>query len=457
MQPRTHVRVKNMCSYADLSEAASPGLALGDRYSGDRYSGDRYSGDRYSAVMADGAIDIRHLRPALEFAVLLVREGQKLKSPIPYPPALRKYLKVSRLPGASLPAIRKIVESDDTFRRRLAAGALPELVDPIGRLWLERPADWESDLARLVEATEADEAAFDAARQLKRAEKRREAAEQVAARARAEIITLAQQVADRDEVVEGLRSDVVKLGEEIESLRAELVDTRTDARHARDRELAAVTKLAAAESDRDDALTARGTAEGVRDAVLSDRAAIAAERSELARLAANAQALAEQLAGLASPPTTGRPAPARRKALPLPGGVMGDSDAAGEYLLRSGASVLVDGYNVAKLAWPGLDLAGQRVVLLDAVENLAKRYGSDVTVVFDGADITGATADGRRVIRVVYSPDDVIADDVIRDEVRRLPASRPVVVVTNDQAIVRDVRGMGANTMSSDQVLSLMR
>src|SRR5690606_137441 len=178
---------------------------------------------------------------------------------------------------------------------------------------------------------------------------------------------------------------------------------------------------------------------------------------ELARLAATAQALAEQLAALASPPPSGRPAPARRKALPLPGGVMGDSDAAGEYLLRSGASVLVDGYDVAKLAWPDLDLAGQRIVLLDAVENLAKRYGSDVTVVFDGADVTGATADGRRVIRVVYSPDDVIADDVIRDEVRRLPASRPVVVVTNDQAIVRDVRAMGANTMTSDQLLSLMR
>jgi predicted RNA-binding protein with PIN domain len=137
--------------------------------------------------------------------------------------------------------------------------------------------------------------------------------------------------------------------------------------------------------------------------------------------------------------------------------VLGDSEAAAEYLLRSGASVLVDGYNVAKLAWPDLDLAGQRVVLLDAIENLVKRFGSDMTVVFDGADITGATADGRRVLRVVYSPADVIADDVIRDEVRRLPATRQVVVVTNDREIVHDVRAMGANTMSSDQLLTLMR
>ena len=51
----------------------------------------------------------------------------------------------------------------------------------------------------------------------------------------------------------------------------------------------------------------------------------------------------------------------------------------------------------------------------------------------------------------------VFADDVIRDEVRRLPATRQVVVVTNDQQIVRDVRAMGANTVTSDQLLALMR
>jgi predicted RNA-binding protein with PIN domain len=407
--------------------------------------------------MAGGSIDIRHLRPVLEFAVLMVREGQKLKPPIPFPPELRKYLKLSRLPAASLPSVRKIVESDEVFRQRLAAGALPDLVDPIGRCWLERPAGWEAEISRLVAEAEADEAAVDAERRLARAEKRREAAEQVAARARAEIVVLTQQVVDRDVVVEGLRSDLVKLSDEIESVRSELADVRLEARHARDRELAAVARLAAAETDRDDALAAQDTAEGVRDAVLADRAVLASERSELARLAATAEALAEQLTALASPPASGRPEPVRRKALPLPGGVLGDGDAAGEYLLRSGASVLVDGYNVAKLAWPGLDLAGQRIVLLDAVENLAKRFGSDITVVFDGADVTGASADGRRVIRVVFSPDGVIADDVIRDEVRRLPAARPVVVVTNDQAIVRDVRALGANTMSSDQLLSLMR
>lgn len=413
--------------------------------------------DRYHADMAADALDTRHLRPALEYAVLIVAEGQKLKPPLAYPAGFRKYLKMPRIPAASLPALRRLIEGDDEFRARIARGAVPELVDDIGRMWLERPPGWEDRIRQLVADAEAAEEQADAARRLKRAEKRREAAEQVAARARAEIVALGELVAERGDVIEGLRSDLVKLTDEVEALRAELIDTRNEVRHARDREQAAAAKLSAAESARVAAVAARGKAEDVRDDVLADRAALAAERSELARLAAAAESLAAQIAALASPPPSGRPTPVRRKALPLPGGVMGDSEAAAEYLLRSGASVLVDGYNVAKLAWPDLDLAGQRVVLLDAVENLVKRFGSDVTVVFDGAEVSGATADRRRVLRVVYSQADVIADDVIRDEVARLPATRQVVVVTNDQAIVRDVRAMGANTMSSDQLVSLMR
>ncbi len=145
------------------------------------------------------------------------------------------------------------------------------------------------------------------------------------------------------------------------------------------------------------------------------------------------------------------------RALPLPGGVAGDSEAATEYLVRSGASVLIDGYNVAKLGWPALELEMQRQVLLDAVENVARRYGSDLTVVFDGAGVVGASADQRRLVRVVYSPEGVIADDVIRSEVARLPATRHVVVVTNDKAVVTDVRAMGANTVSSDRFVALAK
>jgi predicted RNA-binding protein with PIN domain len=407
--------------------------------------------------MAAPDIEPRHLRQALEFAVMMAAEGQKFKPPMAYPSGLKKYFKGNRIPTGALESIRRMIEGDETFRGRIAAGALPELVDPIGKLWLERPESWERDIVTL--ADQADEAAVqaDAAQQLKKAEKRRDAAEQAAARSRAEIVTLADQVAQRSEVIDGLRSDVQKLVDEAAELRADLIDTRNDVRHARDREAAALQKLQAAEEARAEAVAKQGAAEHVRDDVLADRAIVAADRSELARLATAASALADQLAAVATPQRSGPPGPARRKAMALPGGVLGSSDAAAEFLLRSGASVLVDGYNVAKQAWPNLDLAGQRVVLLDAVENLVRRYGCDITVVFDGADVVGATADGRRVVRVVFSPEGVTADDVIRDEVRRLPGTRHVVVVTNDREIMTDTRGMGANLMSSDQLIALMR
>lgn len=402
-------------------------------------------------------VEPRHLRSAVEYAVLMAQEGQKFKPPLAYPAPLKRYFNTDRLPSSVLASLARAIDGDDEFRRKIARGAVPELVDDLGRAWLKRPAGWVDEVTRL--AAEADAAAEEAsaAKALKRAEKRRAAAEQVAARTRAELVTLEHAVSDRDEVIEGLRSDVVKLRDELDEIRGELIDTRNEARHARDREAAAVARLADAEAERSAAVEAQGTAESVRDDVLADRAALAAERSELARLAAQAESLASQLAALAAPPTAGRPTPVARKPLPMSGGVLGDSEAAAEYLLRSGASVLIDGYNVAKLAWPKLDLAGQRVVLLDAVENLARRYGSDITVVFDGADVIGAAADQRRVARVVYSPAGVIADDVIRDEVGRLPPTRQVVVVTNDQEIVRDVRANGANTLTSDQLLALMR
>jgi len=45
---------------------------------------------------------------------------------------------------------------------------------------------------------------------------------------------------------------------------------------------------------------------------------------------------------------------------------------------------------------------------------------------------------------------------VIRDEVRRLPAGRAVVVVSNDAEIVADVKALGANIVPSNTVLALL-
>jgi len=54
-----------------------------------------------------------------------------------------------------------------------------------------------------------------------------------------------------------------------------------------------------------------------------------------------------------------------------------------------------------------------------------------------------------RGVRVLFSPVGVIADDVIRQLVAAEPQGRPVVVVSSDQAVVRDVKRAGARVVGS--------
>ena len=65
------------------------------------------------------------------------------------------------------------------------------------------------------------------------------------------------------------------------------------------------------------------------------------------------------------------------------------------------------------------------------------------------------TRRGAWLVRVRYSPTGISADDVIRAEVAAVPVGRPVVVVTNDQAVRRDVAAAGGNVISSDAFLDL--
>ena len=411
--------------------------------------------------MSDPAsIEHRHLRSAIEYAVVMGDEIVKRKAAVSVPRELRAMSGKARIPTGSLGRLRRAIDADDRFRTTIAAGALPELVDPVGILWLQRPVGWEQRVERLVAelAAEADDA--DLRTSLRREEKRRYAAENVAVRLRADI---AERDASLDALradVDALRADVVKAEDEAAALRAELVDVRIEARHARDREAAARAKLdaaldtGAAPVDRTDGRVGAGDDREVDVAV--DRA-VGVDPSEVSEVARAVRELAERLDSLLPTDTPAAPArPETRNPLRLPGGVIASSADAAEFLLRSDSVVLVDGYNVAKLAWPSRSLEAQRTQLLDALENLARRFGSDITVVFDGASVVGAHATRRRLIRVVWSPEGVIADDVIRDEVRRLPAARTVAVVTNDAEIVADVKALGANVVPSNALIAVL-
>jgi len=392
------------------------------------------------------SIDPRHLREALEFVLVVVAEGQKLKRGLVVPDGLRRLAKAGRLTTAQLATAAQVLDTDHDFRAQIAAAVTPDVVGELGYLWLARPEGWEQRLAELADAAERAAEEADLAAQLRRAERRRLAAEQATARALAEVVGQRQRLAVAEATLADRERELSRAAAERAELHDELAAARTEARHARDREAAATLRADAADA-------ARAGAEAARDGVLVDRALLGEERAELARLAAAAQTLARRLAAFV--PTDG-PRPARQP-IALPGSAATDPRKAAELLLGAGAAVIVDGYNVAKLGWPQLDLAAQRARLIDLAENAARRFAADITVVFDGAEVIGASAPSRRMVRVVYSPAGVIADDVIRNEVGRLPPSRQVVVVTDDQAILRDVREQGANTLASRQLLDAVR
>ena len=394
----------------------------------------------------------RSLQSALEFAVGIAAVGSRLRPPLPFPSGLKPYLRFHRLPPTALAKVREAIEADAVFLGRLRTVATAELLDEIGMLWLTRPDRWQEQAAAI--AAKVDEVPGDDAAELRREQRRRDAAEASAIRARLEVASL------RDHL-DAERSARAVAAAELAAVQSELAAMR---RRAAELERGVQKRIRGVDS----AAAMVGSVEAelaatrielraviaARDAALAGRAAAHGGPSdEIERVRA---LLTEALALTRGPPLSARRR--QRSPIALPGGVYGNREAAGEHLLRTtGVVILVDGYNVAKLGWPGLPLERQREVCIEAAENLARRWGCLIHIVFDGASVVGAAARGRRLVRVSFSPDGVIADDVLRAEVAAVDPDRPVVVVTNDRAISTDVRSAGANVLASDTFLSLAR
>ena len=369
---------------------------------------------------------------------------------------------------------------------RVAAVATADRVDEAGLLWLRRPAGWRERLDALTGGVAADESA------LRREQRRRTAAEEALHQARDEHerdrgrwarerelrAELQERLADVEGELKSERDRRVEVEAKLAAAHAALDQARRAGRHDRAAAESAAARVAEAEAARDAVLAARAGEPLPLEHAMSpglevtavrwahDRAAEALAGAQAA-LAEAARRLAEAArAAPARPPvaevnprSSGRRRDRPRRApLQIPGGLLASSVAVTEHLLRAtGAVVLIDGYNVAKLGWPSLELAVQRELLVAAAEDVAKRWGVDITVVFDGATVTGASTPVRRLVRVTFSPAGVSADDVLRAEVAGLDPQRPVVVVTSDQQVVTDVRADGANTIASDQFLAVAR
>ena len=394
--------------------------------------------------------------------------GQLPATDIPAP--LRRFASFAPGKRAKLSAsvLGPVLETDEHFRRQVAFEVRrvhPELGDAVAEgvpvpaaeptevaalAYLLRPDGWEqriADAAQVVPpAPPADDDAVNRlADQLDQARTEtrqvRERLREQVAELKAENVTLRRKLNDARQRISGLQTDLERRTAEAGS-----ADERVDAARAEvDRELrrlrARITELEAVEH------AARRTAgqerelASVRTRLLLDTVIEAASglRRELALPPGGELRPADTVAGIEpSAAPVGRSAPDD------------DPGLLDELLSLPQVHLVVDGYNVTKTAWPNSPLHSQRQRLVTALGALVAQRRIEVTVVFDGAELSGPVRlNPPRGVRVRFSPAGVIADEVIRQLVRAEPTGRPVVVVSSDREVAESIISMGGRAVAA--------
>jgi predicted RNA-binding protein with PIN domain len=394
--------------------------------------------------------------------------GQLPATDIPAP--LRRFASFAPGKRAKLSAsvLGPVLETDEHFRRQVAFEVRrvhPELGDAVAEgvavpaaeptevaalAYLLRPDGWEqriADAAQVVPpAPPADDDAVNRlADQLDQARTEtrqvRERLREQVAELKAENVTLRRKLNDARQRISGLQTDLERRTAEAGS-----ADERVDAARAEvDREMrrlrTRITELEAVEH------AARRTAgqerelASVRTRLLLDTVIEAASglRRELALPPGGELRPADTVAGIEpSAAPVGRSAPDD------------DPGLLDELLSLPQVHLVVDGYNVTKTAWPNSPLHSQRQRLVTALGALVAQRRIEVTVVFDGAELSGPVRlNPPRGVRVRFSPAGVIADEVIRQLVRAEPTGRPVVVVSSDREVAESIISMGGRAVAA--------
>ena len=406
---------------------------------------------------ADGLV-----RDACELAVAVAQSMEARD----VPPALRRYLRMQRLPGASaLSAIRRVLDTDDDFRAVIAAAASEDVIDRPSWLFLTRPEGWADELTSLSESTTSASAAAQHERDERAAQRKLASVESKLEDALASLREAASRADTEHAARIAAEVSVRSLSGRVDALRHERDDARRRLALAESRlaELETAHPLAAAVEREPEPAPPPQPAidlDAVTTAIARARAALDAVADAVRPSPPDTPPSPTPPATLAStPPPRPRPV-ARRQPLRLPGGMLDDSVDAADWLVRRpGAVVLVDGYNCTLRDAPtaGLPIPEQRRRLVDALTELASRTHTDVEVVFDGADVDQPLASGRRGVRVTFSPPGTEADDVVIARSASLPLDRPVVVASSDNRVRAGAADNGANVISAEQLMAVVR
>lgn len=442
--------------------------------------------------MTDPADKRRQLLRPVAVAAAEISRSAAAKDPVPA--GVRRLLRFRKLPDSALEQLTRVLERDADYRAFVASRLTDSTLSPALAGWLTRDEGWNERFDAWAVAEGHKQEQIDEIDQERREEQ--SVAQQAESAAR-----LTERLSASEEMVDDLESrlqrselriaELVDAAEKLETENAGLSDRHAEALRQLEEHKAIVGRRNQERAELHSALEELRTAKFADhipaaapqtppaltaalnqiDAALEDlREASRTARSSLPSSAASElQGSDSALSGPdgAAPASdlgaaTAVAAPVlRRRAVPLPGGMRDDTTAAAEFLLGyPGIVVVVDGYNVTMRGWPEASVSEQRVHLVRVLENLAARFRCRFEVVFDGAEQSGPRVTDRDLgVRVVFSPPEVEADDIILAGAEKSASGEvvpgPLLVVSSDRRVVEGSARFGANTCSSDQLLAL--
>ena len=364
---------------------------------------------------------------------------------------------------------RRVLDQEEALARlvragrhadALASGEPPEAVVRVGvalgregRAAVNAAADAAAANQARAEAAKAESALAEAESELQAARARRESEATTARAARVQARAARDELRRAERQVQGLTERVRGLEQELDRQRLALEAARAEAAAEQRRLGGRIAELQARLTDAQRQYRQLRRTSSRIDPVVAE--AVGTLERDL-----HALRRATGMTGLDLPaPLRAERRPERREPLPVPAGRNADDpETLAAWMASAGVLILVDGYNVTKheRGFPSRSLEDQRTLLLDLCRRLARRWGAEITVVFDGADVEAVpTRVGVGAVGVVFTDAGRIADDEIVARVNAEPAERPVVVVTSDNELRERTAALGASVARSTALLGL--